>query len=185
MSPSLRLISEFSIPTLDHKGASLAINNDALDVDGDGGWDLDADLTVELNAKSGAIVAEDSSLEIPVAGQSKAEIWHQNSPLAANHIAAEAFESAMQHFSLVLITIVTQASEADEALLLLGECRKSILGFSIELNRHEGQSDASPAGVMRMLELAAYVTGAQLQPKHMTIVAERNLREEIQLDYDQ
>ncbi|KAF9541273.1 hypothetical protein EC957_003288 [Mortierella hygrophila] len=36
---------EFSIPTLDHKGASLAVNNGALNIDGDGSWDLDADLT--------------------------------------------------------------------------------------------------------------------------------------------
>lgn len=87
---------EFSIPALDHKGASLAVNNDALDIDGDGGWDLDADLTAELHAETGAIVAEDSGLAIPVAGQSEAEIWCQNSPLAADHVAAGAFESAMQ-----------------------------------------------------------------------------------------
>jgi len=91
------LDDEFSIPSLDHKGASLApIMNDALDADGDGGWDMDADLAAELHAETGAIVAEDSGLTIPVAGQSEAEIWCQNSPLAADHVAAGAFESAMQ-----------------------------------------------------------------------------------------
>jgi coatomer protein complex subunit alpha (xenin) len=88
---------EFSVPAVDHKGASLAlIHNDALDMDGDGGWDMDADLAAELHAETGAIVAEDSGLAIPVAGQSEAEIWCQNSPLAADHVAAGAFESAMQ-----------------------------------------------------------------------------------------
>ncbi|KAF9927332.1 hypothetical protein FBU30_003331, partial [Linnemannia zychae] len=90
---------EFSIPAVDHKGASLAvIDNGALDIDGDGdgGWDMDADLAAELHAETGAIVAEDSGLAIPVAGQSEAEIWCQNSPLAADHVAAGAFESAMQ-----------------------------------------------------------------------------------------
>ncbi|KAG0300831.1 hypothetical protein BGZ99_003631, partial [Dissophora globulifera] len=57
---------EFSIPSLEHKGASLApVMNDALDMDGDGGWDMDADLAAELHAETGAIVAEDSGLTIP------------------------------------------------------------------------------------------------------------------------
>ncbi|KAG0285098.1 hypothetical protein BGZ98_005661, partial [Dissophora globulifera] len=91
---------EFSIPSLEHKGASLApVMSDALDMDGDGGWDMDADLAAELHAETGAIVAEDSGLTIPVAGQSEAEIWCQNSPLAADHVAAGAFESAMQLLS--------------------------------------------------------------------------------------
>ncbi|KAF9079057.1 hypothetical protein BGX27_007150, partial [Mortierella sp. AM989] len=88
---------EFSIPALDRKGASLAPNaNDALDIDGDGGWGLDADLAAELHAETGAIIAEDNGQVIPVAGQSETEIWCQNSPLAADHVAAGAFESAMQ-----------------------------------------------------------------------------------------
>ncbi|KAF9204235.1 hypothetical protein BGZ49_005548 [Haplosporangium sp. Z 27] len=311
---------EFSIPALDHKGASLApIGNDALDIDGDGGWDLDADLAAELHAETGAIVAEDNGLTIPVAGQSEAEIWCQNSPLAADHVAAGAFESAMQLLNRqvgavnfeplkeqflsifqasraivtgnegmpsitlpvrrnpketdqrralpvliknfqsmlsndlqeayrattsnkiteactlfrgilhsLLLTVVTQQSEAEEALQLVGVCREYILGLSIELSRREVQNDTSPEGIKKMLELAAYFTGVQLQPKHMIIslrtamtacykhknlqsaqtfarrllelappgqaatlarqiqqVAERNPRDEIQLDYDQ
>ena len=111
---------------------------------------------------------------------------------------------------------------------MVGVCREYILGLSIELSRREGQNDTSAEGVKRMLELAAYFTGAQLQPKHMIIslrtamtacykhknlqsaqtfarrllelappgqaatlarqiqqVAERNPRDEIQLEYDQ
>ncbi|KAI8597622.1 Coatomer, alpha subunit [Dissophora ornata] len=280
---------------------------------------MDADLAAELHAETGAIVAEDSGLTIPVAGQSEAEIWCQNSPLAADHVAAGAFESAMQllnrqvgavnfeplkdHFlsifqasraivtgnegmpsimlpvrrnpsesdqrkalpvlvknfqSLIskelqdaykattsnkiteactlfrgilhslLLTVVTQSSEAEEVLQLVGVCREYILGLSIELSRREVQNDTSAEGIKRMLELAAYFTGVQLQPKHMIIslrtamtacykhknlqsaqtfarrllelappgqaatlarqiqqVAERNPRDEIQLNYDQ
>jgi coatomer protein complex subunit alpha (xenin) len=88
---------EFGIPALDHKGASLApIANDGLDMDGEGGWDIDEDLAAELHAETGAIAAEDNGLAIPIPGQSEAEIWCQNSPLAADHVAAGAFESAMQ-----------------------------------------------------------------------------------------
>ncbi|KAG0041469.1 hypothetical protein BGZ83_001762, partial [Gryganskiella cystojenkinii] len=129
----------------------------------------------------------------------------------------------------LLLTIVTQTSEAEEVVQLVGVCREYLLGLSIELSRREVQNDASPEGVKRMLDLAAYFTSAQLQPKHMIIslrtamttcykhrnlqsaqtfarrllelapaghpavttarqiqqVAERNPRDEIQLDYDQ
>ncbi|KAG0326510.1 hypothetical protein BG004_002959, partial [Podila humilis] len=252
---------EFSIQAVEHKGASLSLHAaDTLDVDGDGGWDMDDDLAAELHAETGAIVAESSGLTIPVAGQSEGEVWCQNSPLAADHVAAGAFESAMQllnrqvgavnfeplkdHFlaifqasrailtgnegmpsimvpirrnpnetdqrkalpvlsknfqSLIgnelqeayksttanklteactlfrgilhslLLTVVTSSSEAEEVLQLVGVCREYLLGLSIELTRREGQTDTSPEGIKRMLELAAYFTGAQLQPKHMII----------------
>ncbi|KAF9585928.1 hypothetical protein BGW38_010979 [Lunasporangiospora selenospora] len=311
---------DFSVPGTEHKPTSLApVMNDAFDMDGDGGWDMDADLAAELHAETGAIVAEDNGLAVPVAGQSEGEIWCQNSPLAADHVAAGAFESAMQLLnrqvgavnfeplkdqflsifqasrtaltgnegmpsimvpvrrnpdeteqrkalpvlvksfqSLIskelqeayksttanklveactlfrailhslLLTIVTQPSEAEEVLQLVGVCREYILGLSIELSRREIQNDTSAAGIKRTLELAAYFTGVQLQPKHMIIslrtamtacykhknlqsaqtfarrllelappgqaatlarqiqqVAERNPRDEIQLDYDQ
>ncbi|KAF9570131.1 hypothetical protein EC968_002149 [Mortierella alpina] len=55
---------EFSIPALDHKGASFApIGNDPLNMDSDGGKDIDADLAAELHAETGAIVAKDSAFE--------------------------------------------------------------------------------------------------------------------------
>jgi coatomer protein complex subunit alpha (xenin) len=98
---------EFSIPAVEHKskGVSLApAANDAFDGEGDGGWDIDEDLTAELHAETGAFVAEDTGLVIPVAGQSEGEIWCQNSPLAADHVAAGAFESAMQVRTTALIS---------------------------------------------------------------------------------
>lgn len=110
---------EFSIPALEHKGASLAPTmNDTLDMDGDGGWDMDADLTAELHAETGAIVAEDTGLVIPVAGQSEGEIWCQNSPLAADHVAAGAFESAMQVRLLLCRIVILRGPEATNQIIL-------------------------------------------------------------------
>ncbi|KAF9394329.1 hypothetical protein BGZ94_006704, partial [Podila epigama] len=87
---------DFSIPAIEHKGASLSLHaTDALD-DAEGGWDMDEDIAAVLHAETGAIAAEATGEAIPVAGQSEAEIWCQNSPLAADHVAAGAFESAMQ-----------------------------------------------------------------------------------------
>ncbi|KAF9921386.1 hypothetical protein BGZ65_010387, partial [Modicella reniformis] len=252
---------DFGAPAVEHRGASLApIANDGLDLDGDGGWDMDADLAAELHAETGAIVAEDSGLTLPVAGQSEAEIWCQNSPLAADHVAAGAFESAMQLLNRqvgainfeplkdqflsifqasrtiltsnegmpsimlpvrrnptesdprralpvlvknfqaliskdlqeaykattanklveacalfrgilhsLLLTVVAKSTEAEEALQLVGICREYILGLSIELSRRDAQNDTSEAGIKRMLELAAYFTTVELQPKHLVI----------------
>ncbi|KAG0299994.1 hypothetical protein BGZ99_003953, partial [Dissophora globulifera] len=55
----------------------------------------------------------------------------------------------------LLLTVVTQASEAEEVMQLVGVCREYILGLSIELSRREVQNDASAEGIKRMLELAA------------------------------
>ncbi|KAG0232011.1 hypothetical protein BGW42_008522 [Actinomortierella wolfii] len=90
---------DFAIGAVEQRpaGASLtAMVGDAADIDADGAWDLDADLAAELHAQTGAIAAENEGIVAPVAGQSEAEIWCQNSPLAADHVAAGAFESAMQ-----------------------------------------------------------------------------------------
>ncbi|KAI8357229.1 COPI alpha subunit C-terminus-domain-containing protein [Mortierella sp. GBAus27b] len=145
-------VSKSYFEAVEHRGASLApIESHGLDLEGDGRWDLDADLAAELHGETGAIVAEDCGLTILVAGQSEAEIWCRNSPLAADHVAAGAFESAIQ------------------APQLVGVCREYILGLSIELVRRETQNDTSPAGIKRMLELAAYFTTVELQPKHMLV----------------
>ncbi|KAG0214172.1 hypothetical protein BGX31_001147 [Mortierella sp. GBA43] len=152
LADSWGMDDDIGAPAVEHRGASLApIESHGLDLEGDGRWDLDADLAAELHGETGAIVAEDCGLTILVAGQSEAEIWCRNSPLAADHVAAGAFESAIQ------------------APQLVGVCREYILGLSIELVRRETQNDTSPAGIKRMLELAAYFTTVELQPKHMLV----------------
>lgn len=103
LADSWGMDDDIGAPAVEHRGASLApIESHGLDLEGDGRWDLDADLAAELHGETGAIVAEDCGLTILVAGQSEAEIWCRNSPLAADHVAAGAFESAIQLHSLLL-----------------------------------------------------------------------------------
>lgn len=59
------------------------------------GWDMDADLKEQLEAE-GAIEADVGGPGEDVAGMNESELWTRNSPLAADHVAAGSFESAMQ-----------------------------------------------------------------------------------------
>ncbi|KAI9497476.1 coatomer protein alpha subunit [Zychaea mexicana] len=62
-----------------------------------GGWDLDDDIKADLDAEiSQAAAQATAEFVAPTAGTNEAAIWSQNSPLAADHIAAGSFESAMQ-----------------------------------------------------------------------------------------
>ncbi|KAI9791488.1 MAG: hypothetical protein M1816_003832 [Peltula sp. TS41687] len=56
------------------------------------GWDMGEDITVE--AENDFVNVE--SKEAGGAASSEAELWARNSPLAADHVAAGSFESAMQ-----------------------------------------------------------------------------------------
>jgi hypothetical protein len=77
--------------------------NEDVDVDGEGeeedeGWDLDAEVIAVPEDEE---VAEEDAVEADLsegvsAGVSEDEMWTKNSPLAADHAAAGAFESAMQ-----------------------------------------------------------------------------------------
>ncbi|ORZ08128.1 coatomer protein alpha subunit [Absidia repens] len=66
--------------------------------DGDGGWGLDDDdIRGDIDAEiSRAAAKESADFVPPTPGSSESAQWLQNSPLAADHIAAGAFESAMQ-----------------------------------------------------------------------------------------
>ncbi|BFZ60889.1 hypothetical protein YB2330_001941 [Saitoella coloradoensis] len=70
---------------------------DLIDVEGDedeeGGWDMGDD-DIVLEAPEEEQVAEDVGPSQP--GTSEADLWVRNSPLAADHVAAGSFESAMQ-----------------------------------------------------------------------------------------
>lgn len=70
------------------------------DVEEDEGWDLDADVIAppEEEEVEEALVGGDSAdlSEGVSQGVSENEMWTRNSPLAADHAAAGAFESAMQ-----------------------------------------------------------------------------------------
>ena len=60
----------------------------------DAGWDMGDDVTLEAGGESDFV-----NVDIPDStgpGSSEAELWARNSPLAADHVAAGSFESAMQ-----------------------------------------------------------------------------------------
>lgn len=64
----------------------------------EGGWELDAD-GGELHVEEDHVeeVAEEEELGAGAApGADETELWARNSPLAADHVAAGSFESAMQ-----------------------------------------------------------------------------------------
>ncbi|OAD77428.1 hypothetical protein PHYBLDRAFT_176941 [Phycomyces blakesleeanus NRRL 1555(-)] len=62
-----------------------------------GGWDVDDDIKVDIDAEIGQAAAQATAEFVaPTAGTSESAIWVQNSPLAVDHIAAGSFETAMQ-----------------------------------------------------------------------------------------
>ncbi|KAG0944304.1 hypothetical protein G6F57_008410 [Rhizopus arrhizus] len=75
----------------------LGTNDDEFDdAEEGGGWD-DDDLKAELDAELGHVAArETAEFIVPTEGVSESTIWTQNSSMAADHIAAGAFDSAMQ-----------------------------------------------------------------------------------------
>ncbi|KAF7325887.1 Coatomer subunit alpha [Mycena kentingensis (nom. inval.)] len=66
----------------------------------EGGWELDADAGEYQGAETAEDEAEDGTVgeELPAStpGVSETEHWVRNSPLAADHVAAGSFETAMQ-----------------------------------------------------------------------------------------
>ncbi|EGF83385.1 hypothetical protein BATDEDRAFT_32736 [Batrachochytrium dendrobatidis JAM81] len=71
-------------------------NGHALGMDGEeggGGWDLEVDLDIPLDDAPEANIVEYNP---PAPGTRIADIWVRNSTLAADHVAAGAFDSAMQ-----------------------------------------------------------------------------------------
>lgn len=70
-----------------------AKRNGAMDVDEEedvGGWDMGDDIVPEVESELVNVESADSG-----AGSSEADLWARNSPIAADHIAAGSFESAM------------------------------------------------------------------------------------------
>ncbi|KAG0638051.1 coatomer WD associated region-domain-containing protein [Tuber brumale] len=75
-------------------GDGKGFNGDLLDVEGEedvAGWDMgDDDLNLE---QAGELAVETDGAGV---GMSEAELWARNSPIAADHVAAGSFETAMQ-----------------------------------------------------------------------------------------
>ncbi|KAJ3014266.1 UNVERIFIED_CONTAM: hypothetical protein HDU68_000356 [Siphonaria sp. JEL0065] len=70
----------------------------AVDLDGEEGegWDLDDELDLPDAGSAGGFAAEVEAYTPPAAGPALNESWVRNSQLAADHIAAGSFETAMQ-----------------------------------------------------------------------------------------
>ncbi|KAJ3516748.1 hypothetical protein NLJ89_g923 [Agrocybe chaxingu] len=65
----------------------------------EGGWELDADggeFTPAIEGEDAAVDAEEELGAGATPGPSEPDLWVRNSPLAADHIAAGSFETAMQ-----------------------------------------------------------------------------------------
>ncbi|KAI9472141.1 MAG: coatomer protein alpha subunit [Benjaminiella poitrasii] len=72
-------------------------DEDDNDVNEGGGWDDDDDIKAELDAEMGQAAAKEAAeYSFPGEGVSESVIWTQNSKVAADHIAAGSFETAMQ-----------------------------------------------------------------------------------------
>lgn len=101
---------------------------DAEEGDEDEGWDLDAEVIAvpEEEAVDDVEAVETDLSEGVSAGVAENEMWVRNSPLAADHAAAGAFESAMQvghrlsimqeRRGMILILVATESTSGSYQL---------------------------------------------------------------------
>lgn len=92
-------IASSSKPALDNDLLGTPNDNEFEDDDlnGDGGWDDDDDIKAELDAEMGHVAAKETAEFVaPAEGVNENAVWAQNSGVAADHIAAGSFETAMQ-----------------------------------------------------------------------------------------
>ncbi|RUS21604.1 coatomer WD associated region-domain-containing protein, partial [Endogone sp. FLAS-F59071] len=89
---------DFGIPSVSEPKATATEEDGAAGEDEEGGWDLDADIKLNLEVEVGDAATDGETAEFtpPAAGTNESAVWVQNSPLAADHIAAGSFETAMQ-----------------------------------------------------------------------------------------
>jgi coatomer subunit alpha len=84
------------LPVVEQKNGLPAAEDDE---DAGDGWDMGDDIAVDAAAADSDFVNVDSPDAVPEAagpGSSEADMWSRNSPLAADHVAAGSFDSAMQ-----------------------------------------------------------------------------------------
>jgi coatomer protein complex subunit alpha (xenin) len=73
------------------------INGDVSDNEESGGWDDDDDIRADIDAEISNVAAKETAEFVaPTVGVDETTLWVQNSPLAADHISAGSFETAMQ-----------------------------------------------------------------------------------------
>ncbi|EXJ59988.1 coatomer protein complex, subunit alpha (xenin) [Cladophialophora yegresii CBS 114405] len=107
------LLGEVGVAVEDEAGPDLlgedvpaAADGDALapdeDADAGDGWDMGDDVALDTTGNDSDFVNvdnPDAPTEAAGPGSSEADLWSRNSPLAADHVAAGSFDSAMQLLS--------------------------------------------------------------------------------------
>lgn len=69
----------------------------------------------------------------------------------------------------ILMTSTTKKSEVDEMIIWVKLAREYIIGLSLELCRKELSSNEGADNLKRCVELSAYFTHCQLDPKHVIL----------------
>jgi len=86
----------------------------------------------------------------------------------------QAFEEAKGIFEGILaalpLVVVQSRTEANEVKEFIGICREYLLGISTELKRKDLGENGEREKPDRVLELAAYFTHCDLQPKHLQLI---------------
>ena len=94
-APEPELLDE-DIPVIEQKNGLPAAEDE--EEPGDG-WDMGDDIAIDTAAADSDFVNVDNPDALPEAagpGSSEADVWSRNSPLAADHVAAGSFDTAMQ-----------------------------------------------------------------------------------------
>jgi coatomer protein complex subunit alpha (xenin) len=69
-----------------------------------GGWDDDDDIRADIDAEISNVAAKETAEFVaPTSGVDETALWVKNSPLAADHISAGSFETAMQVINLDML----------------------------------------------------------------------------------
>lgn len=88
-------------------------------------------------------------------------LFNANKPIEATEVFTNLLHS-------IPLLVVESRSDAEEAQQMIQICREYILGLNIDRTRRETPT-SDPEGLKRALELAAYFTHCQLDPKHSII----------------
>lgn len=91
----------------------------------------------------------------------------------------QAFEEAKNLFEAILaalpLVVVQARTEANEIKEFIGICREYLLGITTELKRKELGEEGEKDNPKRILELCAYFTHCDLQPKHLQLILKSSM----------
>lgn len=127
----------------------LAVDESGADAeDGEEGWDIDVEVPETADEEKDEAEVEDAVPEDNMSpGITENEIWVRNSPLAADHVAAGSFETAMQVSLFFTISLAFSSSNRADSFPF------SLLGTNQLLNRQVGAVNFAP---LKPLFLSVY-----------------------------